>query len=122
MHKSGLICMAKGLLVGLTSLYSIAYVPEDGLSPLVSSAFRDDLREAKVLLEREAEVDSRTDGGSTVLMVASWIGGVEVVRLLLEKGADANAKAQNGITPLMAASKNGHTQVVELLKSHRAGE
>ena len=68
-------------------------------------------------------------GGLTPLLVASYLGKVEVVRELLARGAPLNAElkpgdapsasrppaAYAGATPLYAAAAGGHTEVVQVL-------
>jgi len=45
------------------------------------------------LLERGADVNARTSGGSkgTMLHAAAWVGDIRTARLLVERGADVNA-------------------------------
>ncbi|MFH1115319.1 MAG: ankyrin repeat domain-containing protein [Pseudomonadota bacterium] len=56
----------------------------------------------KMLVERGADVNAKTDDGKTALMYAARSGKVETTRFLLDKGADVNAKANDGDTALMA--------------------
>ncbi|MBI3667584.1 MAG: ankyrin repeat domain-containing protein [Acidobacteria bacterium] len=57
--------------------------------------------ELKTLLDRGLDVNSKTDGGTSLLMMAA--NDEEKVRLLIERGADVKAKAKTGFTALMAA-------------------
>jgi ankyrin repeat protein len=70
--------------------------------PWMETALFGTAAELKVLLEKGLDPNSKTPGGTTLLMTAA--ADPEKVRLLLEKGADARAKAKSGFTALMAAS------------------
>ncbi|MBE6463631.1 MAG: ankyrin repeat domain-containing protein, partial [Alphaproteobacteria bacterium] len=61
------------------------------------------------------DVNAKTNGGRTALIIASHDGDKEIVELLIEKGADVNAKANGGSTALMRASRDGYTDVAEVL-------
>jgi ankyrin repeat protein len=52
---------------------------------------------------------------SDLLILASWMGDVDVVKRLLELGADIEARWGPGVFPLMAAVLKGHANVTELL-------
>ena len=70
--------------------------------------------ELKSLLDSGLSPNSKTGGGTTVLMLAAL--DLEKVALLIERGADVNAHAASGITPLMAAAQYPHNApVVKLL-------
>ena len=47
--------------------------------------------EARLLLDRGADVNARTNNGFTPLHFASILGSLAVVELLLDRGADVNA-------------------------------
>jgi len=55
----------------------------------------------KLLLEKGANIDAKTNQGFTALMVASYKGQAEAVKLLLDKGANLEAKGYNGWTALI---------------------
>ena len=70
----------------------------------------------RLLIERNADVDSRTSRGSTPLRAAAVKGHLDVVRCLVESGADVNTRKYNEeSTPLMAAYYWGHLSVVTYL-------
>ena len=67
---------------------------------LMEAASKNGLEQVQLLLDRENDVNTKSEDGKTVLMFASEKGHSNVVTLLLEKGAEVNAKAndwQNGI-------------------------
>jgi ankyrin repeat protein len=70
----------------------------------------------KLLLEKEANVESKDNDGKTPLLWAAWIGHEAVAKLLSEKGADVESKDINGNTPLSMAAWKGHKAVVKLLR------
>lgn len=70
---------------------------------------------ADLLLQKGADIESKTSDRRAALSVAASNGHEAVVKLLLEKGADAEAKNQYGQTALYAAASKGHQAVVKLL-------
>ena len=87
----------------------------EGCAPLWAAAASGRLDVVKLLIERNADVDSRTLTGSTPLRVAAHEGHLDVVRCLVESGADVNARNDCESTPLMAACYFGHLSVVTYL-------
>ena len=58
--------------------------------------------------------------GATPLILAAWMGHLEVVRLLVEAGADSShATLDFGMTALHSAAQNGHVEVACLLIENR---
>ena len=53
--------------------------------------------------------------GSTLLMIASTAGLIDICKLLIENGANINIQARYGATALIGASIMGHTEIVKLL-------
>lgn len=71
------------------------------------------------MLDRGLNVNSKTTGGVTLLMLAA--NDLEKVKLLLERGADANAKSKARFNALLvAATHGGTTEVVRLLLERKA--
>ena len=87
----------------------------EGCAPLWAAAASGRLDVVKLLIERNADVDSRTLTGSTPLRVAAHEGHLDIVRCLVESGADVNARNDYESTPLMAACYYGHVSVVTYL-------
>jgi ankyrin repeat protein len=70
----------------------------------------------KLLLEKGADMEYKSNSGWTPLWRAAEMGHEAVVKLLLEKGADVESKGgYYGLTPLSWAAENGYEAVVKLL-------
>ncbi len=77
---------------------------------------------AEVLLDAlDVDVDAQDLAGTTILMLASGYGHLEIVRLILGRGADPNLQDKQGRTALRRAGESGHLGVVEILKQAGAG-
>jgi ankyrin repeat protein len=72
------------------------------------------------LLAEGADLNARSPGGETALMLAAARGRVEVIDLLLERGADVNAATDAGNTALMLAAARGQVDAVRALLAHGA--
>ncbi len=75
------------------------------------------LEAVKMLLNRGAEVDARSEGtGKTALMLAVNRGrGLEMATLLIDNCADVNARSRDGHSPLMIAAWGPQLKMVQLL-------
>jgi len=71
--------------------------------------------EIRFLLDRGADVNAKTNFGSSALMAASFNGYDSTVRLLLSRGADVNADS-DGDTALTYARDRHHPEIVALLR------
>jgi ankyrin repeat protein len=104
--------------LGLSSL-AVAYVlvllsavraeERDGPSPraLVEAIRAADKDQVRQLLRRGADVNARTEDGTTALMHATSVGDIGLVRMLLDHAADVNARNKAGATALMWAVGDG---------------
>jgi len=80
----------------------------DKYTPLYLAARWGKLDAVKLLVERGANIDSRsTELSSTPLQIAARHGEAEIVRYLLEKGADVNARNRLGDTALSKLTRFG---------------
>jgi hypothetical protein len=68
-----------------------------------------------LLLEHDADVDSRDGMGAAPLYYASYHGTLSIGQCLLDHGADINARDRYGLTPLFGASFEGRVEVVQML-------
>jgi ankyrin repeat protein len=85
-------------------------------TPLWGAAYGGYDDEIRFLMERGANVNGKTNWGSTALMVAAYQGHDSTVRLLLSYGADPNAN-WDGDTVSSLARDKGHPEIVELLRA-----
>lgn len=96
------------------------------MTALHVASYKGELEVAKLLIERGADLDSRSRAGWTALHYALREGHPEVVRLLLHHGADANAKTRNDGNALhlalFARSVPAALEVIQLLLDHGADE
>jgi hypothetical protein len=85
-------------------------------SSLLRAAAKGHEEVVKLLLKKDAELETKDEGyGRTPLLYAARNGHESVVKLLLEKGAKQETKDKDGQTPLSCAARNKHKAVVKLL-------
>ncbi|TVQ82518.1 MAG: ankyrin repeat domain-containing protein [Micavibrio sp.] len=88
-------------------------------TPLIFSAYQNNIEAARLLLESGADPDGEDEEGSTALRWAARCGNTEILSLLIEKGADPNlADKADKMTALHYAvfERNSET-VAKLLKA-----
>jgi ankyrin repeat protein len=68
-----------------------------------------------LLLEHNADVDSRDSDSATPLHYAPHGGKLDIGRCLLDHGADINARDQHGLTPLFDAARREHVEFAQML-------
>jgi ankyrin repeat protein len=115
-------CWHKGISVGDTAL--IKSLLDEGadinakdgdFTLLMKAATEGYLKTAKLLIDKGAEVDARTNEGTSALMVASSGGYTKIVELLVNAGANAKIKNNMGYTAGMYAKEKGYTNIVQML-------
>ena len=82
---------------------------------LVDAARNQDQSQVRALLDRKADVNVRSQDGSTALLWAAHWNDVATADLLIRARADANLANDFGMTPLSRACTNGSAALVELL-------
>jgi ankyrin repeat protein len=82
---------------------------------LVEAARNQDEAQVRALLTRRADVNARSDDGSTALLWVSHWNDVATADLLIHAQADPNIANDLGMTPLSRACTNGNAALVELL-------
>jgi quinoprotein dehydrogenase-associated probable ABC transporter substrate-binding protein len=70
---------------------------------------------AKALIDRGADVNAKSKGGFTALMVAATHNNAPMIGLLLQAGADAAAKNAQGQTALDVAELNGNHEAAQAI-------
>ena len=114
-RKSGLLQLFGSLGIAMR-LKKIAHRIHDTLLelPHFSVLCQTGQTEAVRAAVESADVDEKSERGSTPLMHASWFGHTEVIQILLEKGANVNLQNMRGNTALHFAYENGHHGIVKV--------
>ena len=94
----------------------------DGWTPLHLAAFFGWAELANTLIDRGADVNSRSTNSmkNTPLHAAAAGGGAPLVDLLLKRGAHPNATQEGGWTTLQAAAQSGNRAMAETLLANGA--
>ena len=74
-----------------------------------------DLSQIRLLLDQDADINSKDEHGQTAVMRASLLGQTAVVTLLAGRGADLNVTAKFNLSALMLAVINRRTAIVQSL-------
>lgn len=93
----------------------------DGKTPLfVASAQEENIEVVKLLIQKNAHVDSCDDDFNTPLYIAVQEEIYENVELLLLNNANVNHHGAYGITPIIKAIHKNNHEIVELLLNYGA--
>ncbi|CAF1526533.1 unnamed protein product [Rotaria sp. Silwood1] len=95
-------------------------VSSDYLSPLHVASHCGNYNVAKVLCERNADVNAKALNGFSCLHIACKKNRLKLVELLISNGADLEAKTESGLTCLHVASFVGSHDIVVYLLQHGA--
>jgi ankyrin repeat protein len=79
---------------------------------LLDASSQGDIETVQTLLDKKADVNTKTNNGTTPLMMAAMKGHVAIVKLLIDNGAFVNAKNKFGVTALMYAALENRKDVV----------
>ena len=91
-----------------------------GASPLHYAVMKGSLPMIGMLLQRGADVNSRTKSGTTPLHTAVLYNHFESAEYLLDKGAEVNSKSSSGVTPLELARTAKYKHIEKLLRDRGA--
>lgn len=92
-----------------------------GETPLLLATAKVQTACVDALIAAGVDVDMANADGASPLLMAAWVGDVDLCTKLLEAGANVNHVAMpRGDTPLLLASYREHADVVELLVAHGA--
>ena len=92
-----------------------------GWTCLMAAAANGYLAICRLLLDKGAQVEAKSSGG-TPLHYAAGKGYIEIVRLLCDRGADVEARCNGGWRPLHWAAYKGRISVVKELVEERNAE
>jgi len=112
----------------LYSLGDVSWVDMTGQTPFLRAALSGDTKTMRLLLERGADPNIATLGGTTPLMAAAGVNWtvaqtytvskealLEVIKICLEHGADVNAANSMGLTAVMGAANRGSDEIIQFL-------
>lgn len=92
---------------------------KDVYSILTYSKEKNNVEIAKMLLEKNANIDVVDERGYTALMYATEHDNIEIVKLLLKKKANINLVNKNGLTAFEIAKKHGYSKIVKIIKNYK---
>jgi ankyrin repeat protein len=92
---------------------------DEDIALIIASRYRD-TEVVRMLLEKGADVNAKTDTDTTALFNAILYRRTEVVRILLENGADVHVKTMYGSTTLDMAIWYGDIEIVSMLLENGA--
>lgn len=116
-HRIGKPCLATAFSLALPLLLAGATAAAAD-SRLPDAARKQDHQAIRSLLAQHADVNAKSDDGSTAILWAAHWNDSETADLLLRAGADANLANDFGMTPLSQACTNANAAIVHaLLKS-----
>lgn len=101
------------LSLAILAVVGTAAAPED--IRLVDAVKNQDPQRARTLLDQHADVNVRSEDGSTALLWAAHWNDLQTAERLVRAGADANAANDLRMTPLSQACTNGSAAFVNLL-------
>lgn len=90
----------------------------DGFTALHLAVFARQEEAARVLIDRGADVDRRSEGGIArvpPLGTAAFARSAALARILLDAGANVNGQGEGGFTALHSAASNGDVELARLL-------
>ena len=115
-------CWHKNISIGDTALVKSMLdkgadinATDEGLTLLMKVATEGYLKTAKLLIDKKADIDARSNEGGTALIAASMAGYAKIVELLVNAGANTKLKNKMGYTAEMYAKEKGYTNIIELL-------
>jgi uncharacterized protein len=79
---------------------------------LIAAAWADDVRRARRLVDRGADVNAEDETEQSAFLIATSEGHLELLELTLRRGADVRAKDSYNGTGLIRAAERGHWDVV----------
>src|ERR1035437_7132364 len=93
-------------VIAVAACLSAAAAAQSTADELIQDIRNNNLASLKASLAKGADVDTRDQRGTTLLMHAAALGSPEAVKLLLESGAQVNAKNELEATALILGAGN----------------
>jgi ankyrin repeat protein len=90
------------------------------VTPLHLAAYNNDVAAVERLIKAGADVNAKSEHGSTPLIEAAMNGNAEIIERLLKAGADPNLPGPDGMTALMIIARNTNVKAAKLLLDHGA--
>ena len=85
--------------------------------PLTQAVTSGDAGAVKAVLANGADVNERTGGGQTPLILATIFGHTHLIPLLLDAGADPQVRDNLGLNAIDWAHRRGATEVIDVLSN-----
>jgi len=82
--------------------------------------YDDDLEKIDFLLSNGANVNHKNIFGNSPIILATFIGSIEITEKLILNGASINDKNNNKETPIILASIHAYIEIIQLLLSKGA--
>ncbi len=115
-------CWHKGIAVGDTALIKRLLdegadinAKDEGLTLLMKAATEGYVRTAKLLVDKGADIDVKTNEGNTALMYAAMAGYAKIAELLINAGVNVKAKNNMGWTAEMYANDKGYASIAQII-------
>jgi ankyrin repeat protein len=95
---------------------------ENSETPLMSSAYQNDVTITSLLLQYGADCNLQNSFNETALHIACWRGHLNIVKLLLQYEANPFIESSFSLnnTPLKLATDKGFTKIAEILTKYEA--
>src|SRR5215831_16149642 len=103
------------LVFSSTLLMAVAAVAANEDRRLVDAVKNQDVQQVRALLGQHADVNVRSEDGSTALLWAAHWNDLQTAELLVRAGADANVANDFRMTPLSQGCTNASSALVDLL-------
>ena len=113
--RSANVTNPKLFIVTAATLLAVTTMSQAATAPIVDAAKNQEQQKVRTLLNEHADVNARSDDGSTALLWAAHWNDLKTAEALLRAGADANAANDFKMTPLSQACTNANSGLVELL-------
>ncbi|MHC4464183.1 MAG: ankyrin repeat domain-containing protein [Planctomycetota bacterium] len=113
--RTGRTPAERALLDGHNEIIELLISNGADVYPLYLAVSMRDLDKVRRLIRDGADVNKRTQYGTTAIQIAAVAGFRDIAELLIDKGADVNAGDSWDWTSLHSAAEKGHRELAELL-------